>query len=158
MSNELWHNYTAGNTLYAIRFQRDGDVFITSGASDETWGTGGNDADDYDVTMTETTVGSSGHYVGDFDASGNIAAGTYRVCVYVQAGANPADGDAQVAQGEISWDAGGEEIGLGDISEDFHDCVDIEVVVEDRLSMDESVDVAPCPGHQNLLLSAGGAI
>jgi len=103
MSNELWHNFGSSETLYAIRFQQDGDVFITSGASDETWGATAHDADTYDVTMTETTVGSSGHYVGDFDASGNIAAGTYRITIYKQAGASPADTDLAIAQAEIYW-------------------------------------------------------
>ena len=115
MSDELWHNHTTGQTLYAIRFQQDGDVFITSGASDEVWGAGGNDADDYDVTMTESTVGSSGHYVGDFDASGNIVAGTYRICIYKQAGANPADTDLPIGQAEIYWN-GTKEIELGVIN------------------------------------------
>jgi hypothetical protein len=102
MANEIAHNYTTGSTLYACRFQLDGDVFLTAGASDEVWGTGGRDADDYDVAMTES--GSSGHYVCDFDASSNIAEGHYRVTVFLQAGANPADADIELAQGEIFWD------------------------------------------------------
>ena len=69
----------------------------------------------YDVTMTESTVGSSGHYVGDFDASGNIVAGTYRICIYKQAGANPADTDLPIGQAEIYWN-GTKEIELGVIN------------------------------------------
>jgi len=115
MSNELWHNHAVSKTLYAVRFQQDGDVFITSGASDETWGATAHDADDYDVTMTETTVGSSGHYIGDFDASGNISAGTYRITIYLQDGASPADTDVAIAQAEIYW-GGSAEIELGTLN------------------------------------------
>jgi hypothetical protein len=102
MSNEIAHNHKTGATLYSCRFQLDGDVFITSGASDEVWGTGGRDADDYDVAMVENGVG--GHYVGDFDPSSNIAAGLYRIAVYLQAGANPADSDIAIAHGIGEWD------------------------------------------------------
>jgi len=77
-------------------------VFITDGSSTETWGDSGHDADDYDVTMTEN--GSGGHYVGSFDADGNIAEGTYRVAFYLQAGANPADTDELIGQTIFSWD------------------------------------------------------
>ena len=102
MSNEIAHNFTPNLTLYLCRFQLDGDVFLTSGASDEEWGAGGNDADDYDVTMTEK--GNSGHYVGDFDTSENIAEGQYRVTVYLQTGAAPIDADLAIAQGVGTWD------------------------------------------------------
>ena len=102
MANEIWHNFFTGETLYACRFQSDGNVFLTSGASDEVWGAGGRDADDYDVTMTEDGVG--GHFVGDFDTSGNITiSNPYRVVVFWQAGANPADTDLPIAEGEIQW-------------------------------------------------------
>ena len=77
-------------------------MFTTSGSASEPWGTGSRDADDYDVAMTEQ--GSSGHYTCQFDASGNIVAGIYRVCIYYQAGANPANSDIAIAQGEIYWD------------------------------------------------------
>lgn len=110
MANEIWHNYETGKTLYFCAFQLNGDVFLTGGASDEVWGTGGRDADDYDETMTES--GSSGHYVGAFDTS--IAAGVYRVTVFLQDGVNPADTDRPVAQGEIYWD-GSAEINLSTI-------------------------------------------
>jgi len=98
--SEVYHNYTTGNTLYFCTFQLDGNVFLSNGESDEAWGTGGHDADSYDMAMTEDGVG--GHYVGTFDAS--IPVGTYRVTVYLQAGANPADTDFAIAQGEIYWD------------------------------------------------------
>ncbi len=102
MSNEIAHNFVSGKTLYSCRFQLDADVFLTSGASDEVWGTGGRDADDYDVAMAES--GNSGHYVGDFDASANIAEGIYRIAVYLQLGASPVDADIAIAQGIGKWD------------------------------------------------------
>jgi len=102
LSNEIAQNFTSGETLYACRFQLNGHVFLTDGASDEEWGTGGRDADDYDVTLTES--GDSGHYVGDFDGSENIAAGIYRVAVYLQIGANPANSDPAISQGTVYWD------------------------------------------------------
>ena len=105
MANEIWHNYTTGSTLYFCTFQQDGDVFLTNGESDETWGTGGRTAADYDMALTED--GTSGHYVGTFDTS--IGIGTYRITVYLQAGANPVDTDLAIAQGEIYWTGTAEE-------------------------------------------------
>ncbi len=102
MANELVHDWATGATLYAARFQLNGDVFITDGSSDELWGAGVNDADIYDVTMPEK--GSSGHYVGDFDTSGNISAGVYRVTVYLQATGVPLDSDIPIARGQGYWD------------------------------------------------------
>ena len=100
MANEIFHNHATGATLYFCAFQLDGNVFLSGGASDEVWGTGGRDADDYDETMTED--GAGGHYVGTFDTS--IAAGVYRVTVYLQTGANPADTDRPLGQGVMYWD------------------------------------------------------
>ncbi len=104
MANEIFHNFLTGSTLYFCAFQLDGNVFLSGGASDEVWGTGGRDADDYDETMTEDGVG--GHYVGTFDTS--IAAGVYRVTVFLQDGVGPADSDLAIAQGEIYWDGSAE--------------------------------------------------
>ncbi len=104
MSNEVAWDYTSGSTLYFCRFEPDGNVFVSNGSSSEVWGAGGHDADDYDVALTE--VGSSGHFVGHFDTQGNIPNGSYRVTIYVQSGANPADADVAVAQGVIHWVGG----------------------------------------------------
>ena len=103
--NEIFANYTTGSTLYFCTFQLDGNVFLSNGESDEVWGTVGRDADDYDMTMTEDGVG--GHFVGDFDAS--IALGVYRVAVFLQDGANPADTDFAISQGVMYWDGSAEE-------------------------------------------------
>jgi hypothetical protein len=109
MADEFTINSINGLTFYGVRWQTNGNVFLTDGSSDETWGTGGRDADDYDVQMTEEDA--SGHYIADFDASGNITtAGLYKVAVFRQAGANPADvpTDVPVFQGEIEWDGSAE--------------------------------------------------
>jgi len=98
--NEVAHNYTTGKTLYFCTFKSDGNVQLTGGATDEVWGTGGRTAADYDEAMTEDGVG--GHYVGSFVTSGG--AGVYRVAVFLQAGANPADTDTALSQGEMYWD------------------------------------------------------
>ena len=101
MADEVWLSYGSGETIYACRFQVDGDVYLSNGSAAEVWGTGGHTANDYDVAVTEED--SSGHYVGSFDAAAAIGAGTYRVVVYLQAGASPADGDRAIAQGVIEW-------------------------------------------------------
>ncbi len=100
MANEIVHNATTGQTLYFCTFQLNGDVFLSDGASDEVWGTGGRTADNYDMAMSENAP--DGHYVGTFDTS--IAAGVYHVTVYIQAGGSPADSDLADAQGVMSWD------------------------------------------------------
>lgn len=104
MANEVYHNFRTGETLYFCAFQLDGNVFLSGGASDEVWGTGGRNASHYDETMIED--GSGGHYVGTFDTS--IAAGVYRVTVFLQVGGSPADTDLAIAQGEIYWDGDAE--------------------------------------------------
>lgn len=118
MANEITHNAAPGLNLYICRFQPNGNVFLTDGSSDEVWGTGGRDANDYDVAMTESTVGVSGHYKADFDASSNIAANAvgkpYKVVVYKQAGGSPVDPDPALSQGKIEWD-GSTEITLSTI-------------------------------------------
>ena len=104
MSSEIWHNFTTGGTLYFCTFQPDGNVFLSNGESDEVWGTGARDADDYDMATTEDGVG--GHYVGDFDTS--ISEGTYRITVFLRATGTPLDSDPALAQGEIYWDGSAE--------------------------------------------------
>ena len=127
MSDEITHNTKTGLNLYACRFQPNGDVFLTSGASDEVWGTSSRDADDYDVTMTEED--SSGHYKADFDASANITgAASYPVTIYRRLTGTPIDSDPAIAQGEIAWD-GTAEINLSTIS------IDIDSLNADQLSI-----------------------
>ena len=98
MANEIAQNFTTGLVLYACRFQLNGHVFVTDASSDIEWST----ATDYEVYLTE--AGTSGHYVGDFDTSGNLTAGVYRVVVKVRVGAAPADTDPSISQGICYWD------------------------------------------------------
>ena len=114
---EIHADYITGSTLYSCRFQPDGNVFLSSGASDEVWGAGGNDASNYAVTMTEDGVG--GHYSGEFDPSSNIAEGTYQVTVYLQTGGSPADSDTAIYKGEIYWD-GTSEITIFTLDSDIN--------------------------------------
>lgn len=103
---EIVFDMITGETLYSCRWTKDGDVFLSDGSSAEVWGTGGRTAASYAVEMTEDTP--SGHYVGSFDPDGNISAGLYKVTVFSQAGANPANADQAIGLGEINWGGRGE--------------------------------------------------
>ncbi len=91
MANEIYIDYASGNTLYAVVRNSAGEVWYVGGQVFEAWGTGGHAMDDYDVSLTDK---SGSRYVGNFDA--NIPAGRYSVQVFLQAGANPADGDSLI--------------------------------------------------------------
>ncbi len=115
MANETSFDYFTGETLYSCRFQPDGNVFITDGSADEIWGAGGHTAADYAVTMAEN--GAGGHFVGDFDPDGEIAASGevgYPVAVFLKDGINPADGDIALGRGDMHWD-GEAEISLSTV-------------------------------------------
>ena len=102
MANEIHANYASGNTLYAVVRNGAGDVWYIVGQNFETWGTGGHTAEDYDISLTDK---SGSRYVCDFDS--NIPPGRYSVQVFLQAGANPADGDTLVVDDEILWSGTG---------------------------------------------------
>ena len=102
MADEIHANYASGNTLYAVVRNGAGDVWYVSGQTFEIWGTGGRTAEDYDISLTDK---SGSRYVGDFDS--NVPAGRYSVQIFVQAGANPSDGDTLVASDEIVWSGTG---------------------------------------------------
>lgn len=91
-----------GDTLYIVRYNSDDEVYLSDGSSAEAWGAGGHDASDYYVPMAE--YGSTGDFGAQFDASGNIPAGMYRIEAYLQLGANPADSDSLLVIDEIAWD------------------------------------------------------
>ena len=99
--NEIVIDQTTGETLYSCRWTAGGDVLLSDGSASEVWGTGGRTASSYAVTMLEDAP--SGHYVGDFDPDGNIGVGLYKVTVFNQAGANPANADMAIGMGEINW-------------------------------------------------------
>jgi len=102
MANEIHIDYASGNTLYAVIRDIAGDVWYVAGQIFETWGTAGRTADDYNMSLVDK---SGSRYVGDFNA--NIPAGRYFVQTFVQAGADPADGDTPVASEEIVWSGTG---------------------------------------------------
>lgn len=109
MANRLVVDSFVSITIFACRFAENGDVFLTDGSASEVWGTGGRTAADYAVALTENGVG--GHYVGDFDASGNIAAGVYPVAFYRQSGGSPSDDDIPAIRvGEMEWNGVNGEI------------------------------------------------
>ena len=103
MANEIHIDYGSSDTLYAVIRNKAGQVWEPSGQVFETWGASSHDADDYDVSLTDK---SGDRYVGDFD--GNISAGRYTVQVFLQAGANPADGDNLIGSSEFVWSGSGE--------------------------------------------------
>jgi hypothetical protein len=102
MANEIHINYASGNTLYAVVRNAAGDVWYVAGQAFEVWGTNGRTADDYDISLTDK---SGSRYIGSFDM--NIPAGRYSIQVFLQAGANPADGDTFIVGKEILWSGTG---------------------------------------------------
>ena len=102
MANEIHADYASGNTLYAVVRNAAADVWYAAGQVFEVWGTSGRMAGDYDISLTDK---SGSRYIGSFD--GDIPAGRYSVQVFLQAGANPANGDSLVAGYEIVWSGTG---------------------------------------------------
>jgi hypothetical protein len=102
MANEIHINYASGNTLYAVVRNTAGNVWYVAGQVFEAWGTSGRTANDYNIALTDK---SGSRYVGSFDT--NIPAGRYSIQIFLQAGANPADGDTFIAGEEIVWSGTG---------------------------------------------------
>jgi len=102
MANEIQVNYPSGNTLYAVIRNTAGEVWYVTGQTFEVWGTDSRTADDYDIALTDK---SGSRYIGSFDT--NIPSGRYSIQVFLQAGANPADGDTFIAGEEIVWSGTG---------------------------------------------------
>lgn len=103
MAYEIQADYESGNTLYAVIRNKAGQVWYVAGKSFESWGANGHAAGDYDMVLVDK---GGSKYVGSFD--GNVPAGVYSVQVFLQAGANPADGDSVVGGTEIVWTGTGE--------------------------------------------------
>ena len=103
-------SFIRGMMLYSARYMGTGDMpFFAEHNIDSLFrqepGRGYADdaaTDDYDVGLTDK---SGSRYVGNFDS--NIPAGRYFVQIFLQAGANPADGDTLVASDEIFWSGTG---------------------------------------------------
>jgi hypothetical protein len=132
MANEFIWDTTPSLNIYAIRWQPGGNAFLTDGASDEVYGAGGNDADDYDVTVGEVGAGS-GHYVGHFDISSNIAEGLYPYTYFLRTGGAAADSDRPIARGVIYW-TGTAAINFSTIITDL-----MSAVVEGSITMEQAM-------------------
>ena len=99
MADEIQVVAEAGLDLYCMIRNSIGQVWDPGGKSFEDYGTGGRDAEDYDVALTDKEVGL---YVGAFDE--NITTeGVYVIVVYEQAGANPADTDLVLGSDVLGW-------------------------------------------------------
>ena len=118
MANEIWHNFEEGNTLYAfIHRKTDDKIYDVAAGGDNfvTW-EGDGSVGDYDLPMADH---DGNYYSVDFPSG--IAAGVYRVTVFLQAaGAPHADNDGALAQGEIAWD-GTAEIDISAINTKIDD-------------------------------------
>jgi len=76
LSNEFRvDGYVVSKTMTGVVINRAGQFWYVAGATFETFGTGGRTISDYQTAMTETDVGASGTYRGDFPA---LAAGFYK--------------------------------------------------------------------------------
>ena len=113
MSNEIYHNFPSGNTLYAIIHKKTDDTVNLQGTNNfEAWVDG--NIGTYDHPMTDN---DGDYYSVDFPTSitGTDLA-VYRTSVFKQLGGAPAAGtDIVLAQGEIFWD-GTQEIDIGTIN------------------------------------------
>lgn len=99
MANEVKIVTDAGLTLYFHIRNAAGQVWYPAGQAFETYGAGGRDADDYDISLTDKCMGL---YMGDFDTN-IIAEGEYHIVIYQQLGANSADTDVVLAGGTVLW-------------------------------------------------------
>jgi hypothetical protein len=103
MANEIYADYASGHSVYAVVRDNAGGVWCMAEQTFEPWGASGHTACDYALPLTDK---GGSRYVGDFDAG--IPSGQYRIQLFVQAGVNPADGDAVVASRDIAWTGKGE--------------------------------------------------
>lgn len=103
--------YVVSKTITGSVLNRSGQVWYVAGAVFEDFGTDGRTWSDYQITMTETSVGASGCYRGDFPAAD---AGFYKI-VYWDSDitSQPVAGDHGF---EFQWDGSAEVIegGVGD--------------------------------------------
>jgi|GEM_PF-3619098 hypothetical protein len=112
MSNELnLDGYVVSKTVKGAVLNRAGQFWYVAGAVFETFGTGGRALSDYQITMTETDVGASGSYRGDFPA---CDAGYYKRLYYDTAITSQAI--ARDAGYDFQWDGSAEVVdgGVGD--------------------------------------------
>ena len=87
-ANEIRSFNAGATTCFAVIREIDGDVWHVVDQQFEPWGTDANDADDYDIALTDK---SGGMFVGSFDT--NISAGYYYIVSHQTADATPDDAD-----------------------------------------------------------------
>ena len=105
MANEIRATYDTDETLYALIFDTEGEVWYIAGQDFENFDAvsiGG-----YDIVMIEHAT-ASGQYRGTFDA--NIPAGVYSVVLYEQVGGSPVWGtDIKIGEtATMYWDGDAE--------------------------------------------------
>jgi len=98
-ANEIRSFNAGATTCFAVVRDTTGQVWYVSGQVFEAWGTGGRDADDYDIALTDK---SGGMFVGDFDT--NISAGYYYIVSHQTADATPDDSDPATWAERGYWD------------------------------------------------------
>lgn len=98
MAGEIQLAYVeTGADLYALVRNSIGEIWNTDDTAFESYDT--NNITDYAIALTEQGTAST-YYVGDMPAVGD---GIFSVVVYKQAGANPAEGDSPVGNGDIQF-------------------------------------------------------
>lgn len=102
MANEIQVDYASDNILYAIVRNNAAEVWYVVGQTFEPWGSGSRTANDYYISLTYK---NGSRYTGNFDI--NIPAGRYFVQIFLQAGANPDDGDNLIKSDDIVWSGTG---------------------------------------------------
>ncbi len=114
MSNEIYHSYDEGNTLYALIWRKADDlVWNNTDSQFDTYTD--TDIDKYDVVLANQV--DSDYYSVDFpSAITSTTQQAYRVQIMYQVtGGIHADNDIPIAQGEIFWN-GVSEVDVGTIN------------------------------------------
>lgn len=121
MANEIWHNYSDSDTLYAFVYRRSDDKVydVVAGSNTfDTWVDG--DRGDYDLKLA--TTNGDRHSV---DFPSGISAGVYDVVIRkYQVVDTPALDDLDVAQGVMYWD-GSAEVNIFTALESLSDQMDV---------------------------------
>jgi hypothetical protein len=102
MANEIWKSYDEAYTLYALIWRQTDDKVYDAAAGSDTFDTY-TDADIADYSIALENIVDSDYHSVDFPS--DISAGIYRVQVFHQiGGAEDADDDIVIGEGEIYWD------------------------------------------------------
>jgi hypothetical protein len=99
--NDIYIHYTSGSKLYAVIRDRLCQVWAPAIEAFEEWGRQNRGIADYAIPLTD----KSGCLFAA-DMPGGIAQGTYKIVVFIQAGAAPADEDEIVDSRQIYFGSG----------------------------------------------------